>query len=159
ALFVERFVDVAVPQARVESVRRALGPAAARLYRHPSRALSCLGVTGTNGKTTTTYLLEAIAGTAGHRTGVIGTTGAGTGGEGVHLEHPTPEADDLQALLARMRDAGVETVALEVSSHALGQHRVDGMSFSVACFTNLTHEHLDYHGTMEAYFDAKALLF
>ena len=159
ALLVERELDLPVAQARVASVRGALGPAAAAIYDHPSRSLHCLGVTGTNGKTTVTYLLEAIARAAGHRVGVIGTVGARVDGAPLPLERTTPEADDLQAILARMRDQDVRTVALEVSSHALAQHRVDGTWFAAACFTNLSRDHLDYHGSMIAYFEAKARLF
>jgi UDP-N-acetylmuramoyl-L-alanyl-D-glutamate--2,6-diaminopimelate ligase len=118
-----------------------------------------LGVTGTNGKTTTTYLLEAIARRAGDRVGVVGTVGARVAGETIDTGHTTPEASELQALLARMRDAGAGTVAIEVSSHALHQHRVDGVQFAAVCFTNLSHEHLDYHGSLDAYFEAKAMLF
>jgi len=159
ALLVERLLDVDASQARVASVRRTLGPAAARLLGHPSASLRCLGVTGTNGKTTTTYLLEAVARAAGERVGVIGTVGARVAREAVPFERTTPEATELQALLARMRDAGVGTVAMEVSSHALDQHRVDGIQFAAVCFTNLSHEHLDYHGDLAAYFEAKASLF
>jgi UDP-N-acetylmuramoyl-L-alanyl-D-glutamate--2,6-diaminopimelate ligase len=159
ALLVERELAVPVAQARVGDVRAALGPAADRLYGHPSRHLHCLAVTGTNGKTTVTYLLEAIARSAGERAGVIGTVGARIEGVPVPLERTTPEADDLQELLARMRDAGARTVAVEVSSHALDQRRVDGTWFAAACFTNLSQDHLDYHGSMTAYFEAKARLF
>ncbi len=159
ALLVERRLPLAVPQARVASVRRAIGPIAAGFERDPSRAMHVLGVTGTNGKTTTTYLLEAIAVAAGERAGVIGTVGARIAGEPVDAERTTPEAPELQALLARMRDAGVGVVAMEVSSHALDQFRVDGTWFAAACFTNLSHEHLDYHETLDAYFEAKARLF
>jgi UDP-N-acetylmuramoyl-L-alanyl-D-glutamate--2,6-diaminopimelate ligase len=167
ALLVERPLELAVPQAVVPSVRAALGPAAANVYGHPSDSMRVLGVTGTNGKTTTTYLLEAIARrdptAAGHRVGVVGTVGARVAGEAlagpVVGVHTTPEASDLQELLARMRDAGAETVAMEVSSHALHQHRVDGTQFAAVCFTNLSREHLDYHGSLDAYFDAKASLF
>jgi UDP-N-acetylmuramoyl-L-alanyl-D-glutamate--2,6-diaminopimelate ligase len=159
ALLVERELDLPVAQARVASVRAALGPAADRLYDHPSRRLHCLAVTGTNGKTTVTYLLEAIARAAGQRTGVIGTVGARIDGEPVPVEHTTPEADDLQGLLALMRHQGTRTVAVEVSSHALAQHRVDGTWFTAGCFTNLTPEHLDFHRSMPAYFEAKARLF
>jgi UDP-N-acetylmuramoyl-L-alanyl-D-glutamate--2,6-diaminopimelate ligase len=161
ALLVERSVDVGggVTQAHVESVRRALGPAASRLHGYPSKRLLCLGVTGTNGKTTTTYLLEACAVAAGERAGLIGTTGARVNGEPVEVGHTTPEATELQALLARMCDAGVTTVALEVSSHALDQHRIDGTWFEVVGFTNLSQDHLDYHGTLGAYYEAKAALF
>jgi UDP-N-acetylmuramoyl-L-alanyl-D-glutamate--2,6-diaminopimelate ligase len=156
--------SLGVAEARVPSVRIALGPLAARLHGHPSAAMCCLGVTGTNGKTTTTFLLVAIADAAGERTAVIGTVGARLGAEvvvpdAVAAAHTTPEADDLQALLAHMRDAGARVVAMEVSSHAIDQHRVDGTTFAAVCFTNLTHEHLDYHGTLDAYFAAKAALF
>jgi UDP-N-acetylmuramoyl-L-alanyl-D-glutamate--2,6-diaminopimelate ligase len=159
ALLVERALPLAVPQARVPSVRAALGPVAAALYGWPSGQMRTLGVTGTNGKTTTTYLLEAIARRAGDRVGVIGTVGARIGGDTLGTRHTTPEASELQALFARMRDAGVATVAIEVSSHALDQHRVDGTRFAAVCFTNLSHEHLDYHGSLDAYFEAKARLF
>jgi UDP-N-acetylmuramoyl-L-alanyl-D-glutamate--2,6-diaminopimelate ligase len=159
ALLVERELDVPVAQARLAEVRAALGPAAATFYDHPSRRLDCLGVTGTNGKTTVTYLLEAIARAAGQLVGLIGTVGARVDGAPLPVERTTPEADDLQAILARMRDESVRTVALEVSSHALDQHRVDGTWFVAACFTNLSQDHLDYHGSMESYFEAKARLF
>lgn len=159
ALLVERELDLPVAQARLADVRAALGPAAAAFYDHPSRRLHCLGVTGTNGKTTVTYLLEAIARAAGERVGLIGTVGARVDGAPLPLERTTPEADDLQAILARMRDEAVRTVALEVSSHALDQHRVDGTWFAAACFTNLSQDHLDFHGSMESYFEAKARLF
>ena len=159
ALLVERELPLPVAQVRVRSVRRALGPVAANFYGHPSRAVHCMGVTGTNGKTTTTYLLEAIVRAAGHRVGVVGTVGARIDGEHVPLARTTPEADDLQHLLAHMRDRGIRYAALEVSSHALDQHRVDGTWFVTACFTNLTQDHLDYHGSMERYFEAKARLF
>ncbi|HEY3673307.1 MAG TPA: UDP-N-acetylmuramoyl-L-alanyl-D-glutamate--2,6-diaminopimelate ligase [Acidimicrobiia bacterium] len=163
ALLVERPLPLAVAQAEVPSVRAALGPVAAMLFGHPSAAMRVLGVTGTNGKTTTTYLLEMIAGRAGDRAGVVGTVGARVAGEPIASAnsgvHTTPEASDLQALLARMRDAGTTAVAMEVSSHALHQHRVDGVQFAAVCFTNLSHEHLDYHGSLDAYFEAKASLF
>jgi UDP-N-acetylmuramoyl-L-alanyl-D-glutamate--2,6-diaminopimelate ligase len=163
ALLVERPLPLPVAQAQVSSVRAALGPMAARLFGHPSAAMRTLGVTGTNGKTTTTYLLEAIARRAGERVGVVGTVGARIAGETVTDPvggaHTTPEASELQALLALMRDAGAQTVAIEVSSHALHQHRVEGVHFAAVCFTNLSREHLDYHGSLDAYFEAKALLF
>ncbi len=159
ALLVERRLGLTVPEAQVPDVRRALGPAAARLNGFPSRGMRCVGVTGTNGKTTTTHLLAAIAGAAGEPAGVVGTVGARIGAQPLPLEHTTPEAPELQALLARMRDDGVRTVAMEVSSHALAQHRVDGTWFAVACFTNLSREHLDYHTSLDDYFEAKARLF
>ncbi|HEX6312879.1 MAG TPA: UDP-N-acetylmuramoyl-L-alanyl-D-glutamate--2,6-diaminopimelate ligase [Acidimicrobiia bacterium] len=164
SLLVERILALPtggapVSQARVAAVRPVLGPVASRFHDDPSRALRCLGVTGTNGKTTTTYLLEAIGRAAGERVGLVGTVGARIAGEAVAEERTTPEATELQGLLARMRTAGVQTVAMEVSSHALDQHRVDGTWFAAVGFTNLSHEHLDYHGTVEAYFAAKARLF
>jgi UDP-N-acetylmuramoyl-L-alanyl-D-glutamate--2,6-diaminopimelate ligase len=140
-------------------VRAVLGPLAARFHGQPSFAMRVLGVTGTNGKTTVTYLLEAIAEAAGDRTGVVGTVAARVGDRVLSAVHTTPEATELQATLAAMRDDGVDTVAMEVSSHALDQHRVDATDFAATCFTNLTHEHLDYHGSVDAYFDAKARLF
>lgn len=159
ALLVERELDLPVAQVKVRNVREALGPVAANFYGHPSRRVHCLGVTGTNGKTTTTYLLEAIVRAADLRVGVIGTVGARIDGQAIPLARTTPEADDLQGLLGHMRDEGLSYAAIEVSSHALDQHRVDGTWFVAACFTNLTQDHLDYHGTMERYFEAKATLF
>ncbi len=163
ALLVERPLPLDVAQAQVPSVRAALGPVAATLFDHPSASMRVLGVTGTNGKTTTTYLLEMIAEAAGDRAAVVGTVGARVAGESITTSsagaHTTPEASDLQELLARMRDAGARTVAMEVSSHALHQHRVDGVQFGAVCFTNLSREHLDYHGTLDDYFEAKASLF
>jgi len=162
ALLVERPLGLGVSEARVPSVRRVVGPLAARLAGDPSRTVRCLGVTGTNGKTTTTYLLGAIASAAGQRVGVLGTTGVRVDGvplADAGLDFTTPEATELQILLARLRDDGVETVALEVSSHALAQHRVDGTFFAAACFTNLSHDHLDFHLDVDAYFAAKASLF
>jgi UDP-N-acetylmuramoyl-L-alanyl-D-glutamate--2,6-diaminopimelate ligase len=161
ALLVERVLDLPVAQARVASVRAVLGRVAARIEGDPSRAMRVLGVTGTNGKTTTTLLIEAVARAAGEQAGVIGTLGASAGTRVIELaaQHTTPEATDLQRALAELRDASVETVAMEVSSHALAQRRVDGTWFEAVCFTNLTHDHLDFHGTMDAYFAAKARLF
>jgi UDP-N-acetylmuramoyl-L-alanyl-D-glutamate--2,6-diaminopimelate ligase len=144
---------------RVDSVRRTLGPLCSHFHGNPSRALRVLGITGTNGKTSTTYLLEAIARANGDRVGVIGTVEARIDGAVVPVQHTTPEATDLQALFARMRDREVGVVAMEVSSHALDQHRVDGTRFAAVAFTNLTHEHLDYHPSVDAYFEAKASLF
>ncbi|HEY5013443.1 MAG TPA: UDP-N-acetylmuramoyl-L-alanyl-D-glutamate--2,6-diaminopimelate ligase [Acidimicrobiia bacterium] len=159
AFLVEHFVDVVGAQVRVPSVRAAIGPIASRFFGDPSHTMSVLGVTGTNGKTTTCYFLEAIAVAAGRSVGVIGTVETRYAELREGLRHTTPEATELQALLARMRDADVETVAMEVSSHALDQHRVDGTRFAVACFTNLSQDHLDYHGTIDAYVAAKARLF
>jgi UDP-N-acetylmuramoyl-L-alanyl-D-glutamate--2,6-diaminopimelate ligase len=153
-------VDVAaVPQVLVPSVRAVMGPLAAGVLGRPSEAVQVLGVTGTNGKTTVTYLLEAMVREAGGRPGVIGTVEVRIDGQPEAGVHTTPEAPELQLLLARMRDAGCDTVAMEVSSHALDQGRVNGTRFAVGCFTNLSHEHLDYHGSLAAYFEAKAALF
>ena len=159
ALLVERPLGLPVAEARVASVRAAMGPVAAAAWGHPSTKLAVLGVTGTNGKTTTTWLLEAIARAAGIRPGVIGTIGARIDGAPIPGERTTPEAPELQALLARMVDAGVGLAAIEVSSHALAMHRVDGTRFAAACFTNLSHDHLDFHAGLREYFQAKAQLF
>ncbi len=159
ALVVERPLDVDVPQLHVRSVREAMGPMSAVVFGHPARDLRIVGVTGTNGKTTTTYLLEALVDGVGLAAAVIGTTGARVRGRPVPLARTTPEAPDLHRLLATMREAGVDVVAMEVSSHALAQHRVGGVRSDVAVFTNLSQDHLDYHPSMDAYFEAKARLF
>ncbi len=158
---------VTAPGARVEGAthvqvadaRLALAQAANRLYGHPSRALKVVAVTGTNGKTTTTYLLESIFRAAGLAAGVIGTTGVRLAGESRASAFTTPEAPQLQSLLAEMRGRGVAAVAMEASSHALAQRRTWGLACDACVFTNLTQDHLDYHGTMAAYLDAKAMLF
>ena len=160
AVCVERAVPGAgAPQLVVADTRAALGPLAALVHGDPSHRLPVVGVTGTNGKTTVTHLLEAIAAAAGLRPGVIGTLGARLDGRPVPLARTTPEASDLQRMLARMADEGVALVAMEVSSHALALRRVDATRFRVAAFTNLTQDHLDFHGDMDAYFAAKAGLF
>lgn len=160
SLVVERVLpDLPVTQVRVDDVRLAIGPLASRFHGDPSTTLATYGITGTNGKTTSTYLLGAILEASGLRTAVIGTTGARLGGDVLPMTHTTPEATDLQGLLAHVRDGGGEAVAMEVSSHALDLHRVDGTRFAVVGFTNLTQDHLDYHGDLDAYFDAKARLF
>jgi UDP-N-acetylmuramoyl-L-alanyl-D-glutamate--2,6-diaminopimelate ligase len=152
--------ELPVPAIRVPSVREAMPRLSAAFYGFPSRALTLVGVTGTNGKTTTTYLTESIARAAGYGTGVIGTIGARINGEAIPGERTTPEAPELQELLARMAADGRGTiVAMEVSSHALSLGRTLGCEFDVAVFTNLTQDHLDFHPTMEEYFEAKALLF
>ena len=143
----------------VDDSRKAMAHAAARFHGNPSADFSLVGVTGTNGKTTTTYLVEQIARAAGKRTGVIGTVGVEIAGAREKAEHTTPESPDLQRTFARMRDAGCDVVAMEVSSHALDLLRTWGTTFAVTAFSNLTQDHLDYHHTFEAYFEAKALLF
>ena len=150
SLLVERVVDVDVTQVRVASTRRAVAPVAAAFWGYPSRRLMVVGVTGTNGKTTTVDLLAAVLRAGGRPTGVVGTlTGART----------TPEASVLQGRLAAFADEGCEAVAMEVSSIALDQHRADAVEFAAAVWTNLSQDHLDYHGDMEAYYRAKADLF
>lgn len=143
----------------VENIRAVLGVISAEIYGHPSRELTIIGVTGTSGKTTTSYLLEAGIMAAGHTVGLIGTTGTRISGQPVPTKLTTPEATTLQALYARMLAAGVTHVVMEVSSHALELGRVDGTEFDVAGFSNLSQDHLDFHPTMEDYFDAKARFF
>lgn len=150
ALLVDHPLQLAVTQVVVPDTRSAMGHLSAALYDHPARSMSVVGVTGTNGKTTTTHLIASVLRAAGQRCGVIGTL---TG------KHTTPEAPELQALLAGFRDDECTSVAMEVSSHALALHRVDGCRFAVAVFTNLGRDHLDLHRTMEDYFAAKRSLF
>jgi UDP-N-acetylmuramoyl-L-alanyl-D-glutamate--2,6-diaminopimelate ligase len=159
AVVVERRVSVACAQVIVPKVRWAMGPMSAAFFARPSERFPLVGVTGTNGKTTTTYLLESIFHAAGLAPGVVGTTGVRIDGRAVPFDRTTPEAPDLQRLLARMVYEGVAAAAMEVSSHGLDQHRVDGSRYACAVFTNLSQDHLDYHATMEAYFQAKARLF
>ncbi|MFP4311130.1 MAG: UDP-N-acetylmuramoyl-L-alanyl-D-glutamate--2,6-diaminopimelate ligase [Nitriliruptoraceae bacterium] len=159
AALVERPVDVALPQLQVPSVRAAMGPAAAAVHGHPSRQLTIVGTTGTNGKTTVSGLVEGAFAAAGIGTGVIGTLGARIHGESVPGVRTTPEGPDLQRLLRRMHGRGVDAVAAEVSSHGLELHRIDGTRIAVAVYTNLSQDHLDFHGTMERYLAAKARLF
>lgn len=159
ALVVSHAVDAKVPQVVVPDVREALARAAAVWFREPSHDLAVVGVTGTNGKTTTTYILDSILAAAGRTTGLIGTVETRIGGERMPAGRTTPESADLQALLARMRDAGADTAVMEVSSHAIDLHRVDGVRFAVAAFTNLTQDHLDYHHTMEEYWAVKRRFF
>jgi UDP-N-acetylmuramoyl-L-alanyl-D-glutamate--2,6-diaminopimelate ligase len=148
-----------VPQIIVRSVRQSLGPLAARLNGSPSKAMRIVGVTGTNGKTTVTYMVESIARAAGRSVGVLGTLGVRWGSSVDPTTFTTPEAPSLQRTLATMRAAGVEVAAMEVSSHALEYCRVDGTTFAAVGFTNLSAEHLDLHGDLDQYFEAKARLF
>ena len=160
ALVVERELPhLDVPQFLVPESRIALALAAAEFYGHPSRAMQLAGITGTNGKTTTTYLLDSIMRAAGRITGIVGTVETRVAGERLPASRTTPESSDLEALLARMLEAGVSSAALEVSSHAIDLHRVDGLRFAVVAFTNLTQDHLDYHTTLEEYFMVKRRLF
>jgi UDP-N-acetylmuramoyl-L-alanyl-D-glutamate--2,6-diaminopimelate ligase len=147
-------VNVVVPDSRI-----ALGIISARACGDPTRTMKLFGVTGTNGKTTTTYLIESILRTAGLNPGVIGTVEYRYGGMSLPAPHTTPLALDLQRLLAKMHSDGCDSCAMEVSSHALDQERVVGSRFDIGIFTNLTPEHLDYHDGMDDYFRAKAILF
>lgn len=150
ALLTERPLDLGVPEIVVDDVRRSVGPAAAAVHDHPSDALAVVGVTGTNGKTTTVRIVAGIVDALGGRCREVGTL---TG------ERTTPEAPELQRILSEARSRGDDVVAMEVSSHAVDQHRIDGTRFRVVAFTNLGVDHLDHHGTIERYFAAKAALF
>ncbi len=156
----ENKVDAGVQAVVTKDVRGSLAAVSARFYGEPSKRLEHLaGVTGTNGKTTVCYLLESIFTAAGYNSGVMGTISYRYGGVSVPAPLTTPGAPQLQKTLREMADAGVTHVALEVSSHAIAQKRADYCRFTVKVFTNLTREHLDYHGTMEEYFEAKSRLF
>jgi UDP-N-acetylmuramoyl-L-alanyl-D-glutamate--2,6-diaminopimelate ligase len=148
-----------VPWVRVNDARLALALLADRFFGHPSGDLALAGITGTNGKTTTAYLLRSIFEAAGKRCGLIGTVTYSLGGEERPAARTTPEAPDLQAMLREMVDHGCSAAVMEVSSHALAQHRVDGTRFAAGIFTNLTRDHLDFHGDMESYAAAKRRLF
>jgi UDP-N-acetylmuramoyl-L-alanyl-D-glutamate--2,6-diaminopimelate ligase len=150
---------VGVPLVVVDDPRAVLGEVAATVHGHPAERLLVLGVTGTNGKTTTCYLLEAALRAAGRRTGLVGTVETRIDDERVPSVRTTPESTDLQALLAVMVERGVQACAMEVSSHALSLHRVDGIVYDVAGFTNLSQDHLDFHPDLEHYYAAKASLF
>jgi UDP-N-acetylmuramoyl-L-alanyl-D-glutamate--2,6-diaminopimelate ligase len=144
---------------RVADTRHAIAHLAAAFFGHPSRQLRLIGVTGTNGKTTSTYLLEAVLQAHGLTPGVIGTVTYRYAGQEQPADQTTPAAEDIQRMLRKMADAGVSHCAMEVSSHSLVQHRVEGCQFAAALFTNLTQDHLDYHEDMSAYYAAKARLF
>jgi UDP-N-acetylmuramoyl-L-alanyl-D-glutamate--2,6-diaminopimelate ligase len=159
ALVVERPVDAAVPQLVVPSVRRAMGTFPAEFFGHPSRDLDVAAITGTSGKTTTAYLLHAILDAAGQRPGLLGNIERRVGDERLPAGLNTPEAIDLQRLLRRMVGAGNRTCVMEATSEASAQWRLEGTEFAVLVFTNLSQDHLNFHGTMEAYFEAKRRLF
>jgi UDP-N-acetylmuramoyl-L-alanyl-D-glutamate--2,6-diaminopimelate ligase len=169
ALVVERVLGLGVPEVLVSSARDAMAPLAARFYGHPARTLRVVGVTGTNGKTTTAYLVRALLEAAGEQCGLLGTVKSVIGGQerptdrrspGSPIgQHTTPEAIDLQADLRAMLDGGDRACAIEVSSHALELGRVAEIPFAAAVFTNLTQDHLDFHASMEDYFQAKRRLF
>ena len=156
----EREMPETVPWVQVASSREALAKLGANWYGHPAKAMKMIGVTGTNGKTSTTYLLKALLEAAvGAKVGLVGTICNMIGEEVLETERTTPESFELQGLLARMRDAGCTHVVMEVSSHALVLHRVGEIRYQVGAFTNLTEDHLDFHKTMEEYRRAKSLLF
>ena len=159
ALVVERFLPIDVPQLLVKDTRMAFGPMCAELYGHPARRMKMIGITGTKGKTTSSYLIKAILEQAGYKCGLIGTTGNMIGTEFIHGNMTTPEADELQGLLKHMADQQVQAVVMEVSAHATAMHRVDGIVYDVGCYTNLSQDHLDYFGTMDKYFEAKKIFF
>ena len=153
------FLHTHVVKIVVQNARKALAVIAANIHGRPSEHLRLIGVTGTNGKTTTTHLVRAALEAQGDRVGLIGTIQYDLGGEQIPATHTTPESLEVNALLARMVERGCTAAVMEVSSHALAQSRVHGLTFAAGVFTNLTQDHLDYHGTMDAYFDAKKKLF
>ncbi|MBN9623043.1 MAG: UDP-N-acetylmuramoyl-L-alanyl-D-glutamate--2,6-diaminopimelate ligase, partial [Actinobacteria bacterium] len=159
ALVVERQLEVDVPQVVVPSARAAMAPFAAAFWGDPTAELKVIGVTGTNGKTTTAYLAREILEAAGIQTGLMGTVKQVVGGVEEPVERTTPEGIDLQETFRRMLEGGDKACAMEVSSHAMSLHRADAIHFDAAVFTNLTQDHLDFHGDMEDYFAAKRLLF
>jgi UDP-N-acetylmuramoyl-L-alanyl-D-glutamate--2,6-diaminopimelate ligase len=151
--------DVDLPQVEVDDVRAAMGPVAAVFYGDPTASVEVTGVTGTNGKTTTAYLIRALLEADGRQTGLLGTVKSVIGGVDHAVERTTPESLDLQRTFREMADLGDRAAVIEVSSHALELHRVDAIHFAAAVFTNLTQDHLDFHPTMEDYFNAKRRLF
>jgi UDP-N-acetylmuramoyl-L-alanyl-D-glutamate--2,6-diaminopimelate ligase len=159
ALVVERKLELDVPQLMVADARAAMAPLAARFFGDPTAELKVVGITGTNGKTTTAFLLREILEAAGMRCGLLGTVKQVVGGVEEEVERTTPEAIDLQRTFRRMVDGGDAACAMEVSSHALVLHRADAIHFDVALFTNLTQDHLDFHTDMEEYFESKRRLF
>ncbi len=159
AVVCERPVDHPLPQIMVPNGRVALAKAAAEFHGHPSVGLRVVGVTGTNGKTTVAHMIESVVHSAGGRTGIIGTLGVRINQKMLPTALTTPEASDLQRQLAAMREEEVDAVLMEVSSHGLASHRVDQLRFELAVFTNLGHDHLDFHGSREEYFQSKRRLF
>jgi len=159
ALVVERTLELPVPQLVVRDSRVTMAPAADVFFGEPTHELQVVGVTGTSGKTTTSFLLFAILAAAGRRPGLLGTVEARVGGERRGVVRTTPEAIDLQRVFREMLDAGDRSCAMEASSHASVLHRLDRVRFAVLVFTNLSQEHLDFHGDMESYFEAKRQLF
>lgn len=159
ALIVEHFVPLQIPQVRVSNGRAAMARIADAFYGHPSRQLRMIGITGTKGKTTTTYLLQSICEKAGIKCGIIGSTGTVVEDQHLDSKLTTPDPIDLQKMLRMMVDEGVRAVCMEVSAHAIDMARLDGMEFEVGCYTNLSQDHLDYFYTMERYFETKKQFF
>ena len=159
ALIVERFLESPLAQVKVENVRSAMAYIASAFYGHPSRRLRMVGVSGTKGKTTTSFLMKSVLEKAGFKTGLIGTTGNMIGDKHLAGSMTTPDPVELHRTLKAMADEGVEAVSMEVSAHAVDMHRLDGVVFEAACYTNLSQDHLDYFGTMERYFEAKKSFF
>ncbi|MFI0347836.1 MAG: UDP-N-acetylmuramoyl-L-alanyl-D-glutamate--2,6-diaminopimelate ligase [Chthoniobacterales bacterium] len=155
----EQISELSVPVILVSDARIAMAELAASFYEHPSFSLALCGITGTNGKTTTSYLVRHLCEANGRACGLIGTVGYVLPGMSMEAPRTTPESTDLQKMMQTMRDGGFKALAMEASSHAIIQERVRAIEFDVAIFTNLTQDHLDYHGSMEAYFNAKKLLF
>ena len=159
ALVVERWLPLPVPQVLVRNGRGAMARIAAAFFGHPSREMKMIGITGTKGKTTTSYMLRSIVEHAGLKCGLIGTTGYMIGDRRVGGSLTTPDPIELQRTLRQMADEGVQVVSMEVSAHAVDMLRLDGMVFEAGCYTNLSQDHLDYFGTMEKYFAAKKSFF
>lgn len=159
ALLAERELDVNVPVIVVRDVKRAMAVLSSVFYNHPTRKMRLIGITGTNGKTTTTHLIDQVLKDSGQHTGMVGTLYTKIGEETIENKNTTPESLVLQQTFGKMVSQNIETCTMEVSSHALDLGRVRGCDFDIAVFTNLTKDHLDYHETMEAYKQAKGLLF
>ena len=161
AVITERWQNISNPitQIQVQNSREALALLSRTLFNDPTSELKLVGITGTNGKTTTSYLVESIFRAAGKRTGLIGTVQYKIGDEVLPVERTTPESYDLQKLFRNMVDEGVTHAVMEASSHAIDLHRVDGCHFDLLVFTNLSQDHLDYHGNMDKYFNAKKKIF
>ncbi len=155
----EMLEESPLPQVKVENVRSAMAYIASAFFGHPAKGMRLIGVSGTKGKTTTSFLLKSILEKAGFMTGLIGTTGNLIGEERVTSNLTTPDPIDLHRCFRQMRDAGVEAVSMEVSAHAIDMHRLDGLTFEAACYTNLSQDHLDYFETMENYFNTKKSFF
>lgn len=159
ALVVKHWVDLDVPQILVSNDRAAMARITASFFGHPGKQMKLIGFTGTKGKTTTTYLLKSILEKSGMKCGLIGSTGAMIGNRHLEGNLTTPDPIDLQKMLRKMADEGVEAVCMEISAHAIAMHRLDGMIFDVGCYTNLSQDHLDYFETMQRYFETKKQFF